>query len=288
MLLGGRFVLAPLPHTEQFALYPSPSLALDENGFTGVADIELRRWSDLEPIGKVSVPEEDVGIYSFSFSLDGRWMAIGCVGSLVLVNQQTGKVVDTIAWGDINHSMVFDPTSTYLAVATAGQGGGGASVFKVTQEQLIPVYNELDRTGIQGSDLADTSASMVFSPDGQVLAIYFNAGFQSEWSGELVVYAMNTGERLWHHSFSSADPSFYSDIVFTSSGEYLVCGSYRGNFLVFQSADGQFVQWIDSGSQSPIQALARQQESPLIWAVVDHQIRSFNVVEHPRTERQTQ
>src|SRR5439155_42891 len=93
-----------------------------------------------------------------------------------------------------------------LAAVCSGQAGGQISLYRVQGGRLRMLHEALDRGSVEwseptGVDLADASASLAFSPDSRCLAVYAASPWAAEtrgWQGEILLYDIESGRRVWH------------------------------------------------------------------------------------------
>jgi WD40 repeat protein len=246
---------------------------LDEENWDPVGIIELRRWTDLEVVDQIIIPDTEFGLTSFNFSPNGRWL-VAADYRIVLIDWRTRQWISQQTGSEWTRAAVFDPTSNYLGVTSTGQGGGSCSIYKVTEDKLVPLHLNLDRSGIQWSDwpdLADASATMCFSPDGKLLAIYLDAGSRPDTShqeGEVVLYNVKTGQRQWMtpiYGNPGNRYSFNSDLAFTPDGRHLICANSINEILVFDVFNGDLRQRINMHISNPISSLALDAQSTTLW-----------------------
>ncbi len=252
--------------------------------------INFRRWSDLQLIQQQVVANCDFGLTSLCFSPDGR-LLLAADYRILLIERISGRVVSMANGNEYVAAAMFDPTSTYLSTVCTGQGGGQISVYKIEQDQLCTVHEALDRSGIEwpeplGVDLADVRASIVFSPDGAFLAAYITSQWgakTSGWQGEILLYEVISGRRIWHIPIDSTvlngakEASFYSNIIFAEAGNALICGTATGDLLVFNAADGTLGRRIETGVSKPISSLGLSADGSTVCVTIDDAIRLISL-----------
>jgi WD40 repeat protein len=260
--------------------------------------LDWRRWENLSLARIGSEPAYRGWIRSMACSPDGRWLVVGAGGVLFLLDWQTGeKISEHVTAGYATSGLSFDPTSTWVAGLSYADGGGALTLWRlvraeqfvarppradwythrlVSQDEvsgrmaLIPVYEDLDRTGIawEDRDLADAACQTAFSPDSRVVIFSpMNAGY-SACGLELVAYEVGSGKRLWcaRHALENSGPFLVSP-----DGSVLLVPMQRRNLLVYRVEDGALLQQVPTNLDEPVLALAFDHEGKL-WLATEERL----------------
>ncbi len=274
-------------------LYPQWPKGMD------ICTIEWHHWNDLSLARTTIVPHAICGIRSLANSPDGRWLVLENGGNISLLDWQTGALMSYHNTGGYALSgLAFDPTSTFVAGLSYTDGGGTLRLWRLEPAErfvprpalqdwvsrkylpqdyvsgnmiLTPFHQELDRAGIkwQERDLADTTCTTAFSPDGHIVVFSPSNSGYSKCGVEMVAYEVISGKRLWcvRNEMESSGPW-----IFTPDGHALIVPLQNGDLLVYQVEDGALIQQLPSGLSEPVQALGFAHDGTTLWLATEKEL----------------
>jgi beta-lactamase regulating signal transducer with metallopeptidase domain len=159
--------------------------------------------------------------FSLALSQDGKTLAVGSPGGLMLVDWRSGKTLKVLPSTSQPTSVSFNPEGKLVAT---GDESGIVEIWDIVEGVMVR------------NIAADTSAvwSVVFSPDGESL---ITGGID----GSIKFWEVATGklQRQWQaHAASEARRSHGVALGATQDGKHLVSGHGDGLVRVFEASSG--------------------------------------------------
>jgi WD40 repeat protein len=181
------------------------------------ADGTIRRW-DWKTGQEVPEPESYEGRSKGTFSLDGRWAAIGDArGRIDLWNGRTGKVVRTVQQkGAAVAHLTFSPDGKLLAAA---ERSGTVRFWQVPSGQPGAVWQR------ETEESEWYCNGIHFSPDGRLLCI-------SDYPKQIRMIEVASGNLMWKGSGSF-------DEAFSPDGARLLVAKVGPNLALLDVATGK-------------------------------------------------
>lgn len=234
--------------------------------------IELRRWDDLSLSGTLA---STVGMRdeatSLAYSADGRWLAVGGMERVLLLDRATGLIVTSLDAEQGVPSLAFDASSRLLASAGISQGGGYVSVERVGDGREWAFLRALEDVD-EGSAIS-FPYEVAFSPDGRRLAVVHNYTTRAA----LVLFDVGGGRELWRVAFDLRKPRdrrvekeadrWFGGIAFADD-RTVALGTPRGVVLCFEVDGGRRFGRVRVHPDAPVVDLAMDPDRPILWAAL--------------------
>jgi RNA polymerase sigma factor (sigma-70 family) len=205
------------------------SVAFAPNGklfATAGLDGTVKLWETATARLKATLPGDDRGVFSVTFSPDGKTLASGHSGMVKLWDVATEKERKTWKIEQFIIALAFSPDGKSLA---AGYGSGNLNLWDVaTGKERIALQGGWPRsTGGGGPGLL--AMSVAFSPDGKLLA----AG---RYDHTVKLWDVATGKEK--SSFNGHTGPVFS-VSFSPDGKTLASGSGDGTVRLWDVATGK-------------------------------------------------
>ena len=219
---------------------------------------------------KQTFTETKGDVYSVSFSPDGKTLASGSSsGDLRLWDIETGEERQTLdEWGSVR-SVSFSPDGQMLVSTSVGDGNrrGGIHLWHLRTGRRL-------KTLLRGESKYRNTYSVVFSPDGRIIAGSVNdeIWFWDSRSGERL--KILTGHKDGHNIFS---------VVFSPDGKTLASGSSDDTIRLWDATTGAYKQTLIGHTDSVIDVSFSQDSRTLISGSSDGTILLWDLAPHDTT-----
>lgn len=252
----------------------------DDGGLDEPQQLELRRWDDGWLVDVITVPGSGVGVTGLACSPDGAMLAVADFYEEVrLLDRSTKRVTSTLRAGEATSGLRFSPDGRWLTAICTCQGGGWIPLWAVRQGKLTRTRHELDSQGLVPSwgPLADTFGATAFSPVGDVVVVSTSSDWATpSWVRGLTCYGLPDGQRRWHRTIGpdlvtppAADEVWWSDLVVTPDGRWVVCGTQDGELLAFATATGDLVGRLRVHAGPVASFQISSDPEPTLWVQAD-------------------
>lgn len=256
--------------------------------------IEWRNFDDFSLARAITLPHTRGNIGSLACSPDGRWFVIENDYRIILLDWQKGEVLSRHANGECStNSLIFDPTSTFVAGVVFNEGSMLAlwrldpverfvprpprrywpDQMEVVQDEVMGnkaltlLYVDWNRVGIEWPNryLAEAPGFVAFSPDSRVVLFSLHSAYHG---GEyaLVAFEVPSCELLW--SVYNIVESF-GQAIFSPDGSVLFVPVQGGDLLVYRVEDGALMQRLPTGLSKPVGALAFDHDGKTLWLATE-------------------
>jgi WD40 repeat protein len=211
---GGRLLAWSLDTAEFSTLYESPTplvwlVTLKQNNHFIVQDSTSALW-DIRPDGKATQRRhaDGVNITYLQTSLDGSMLAVGTdSGDAIVYDTSNWTTIATARSKSSVRHLAFDPRGRDLAVVS---GNGSVHILPLRSSRTLPWH-----------DLPLTAKSVVYTPDGERMAIVCDDG---------TTWFYDVHRDAWAYTRDHSPEGAIG--AFSSDGRYFASADQRGLVLL--------------------------------------------------------